>query len=197
MKEKKGFLKTTLIGGLIFLIPFVVIIAVLGKALEIMISVAGPISKILPVESVAGVAFVNIVAIAVLILICFIAGLLARSGVGKRAFNSLDMKLMALLPGYAFVKGIAGSMDEKEEKKVLLPVIAKFDDQSQVGFEVERLDNGLVAVFLPGSPDTWSGTVAYMTEDRVEKLDIDFTSATKTLRTLGRGSNELFKKNNN
>ena len=197
MKEKKGFLKTTLIGGLIFLIPFVVITAVLGKAIKLMISVAGPISKILPVESVAGVAIVNIVAIIVLIFICFFAGLLARSGAGKRAFNSLDMKLMALIPGYAFVKGIAGSMDEKEEKKVLLPVVARFDDQSQVGFEVERLDNGLVAVFLPGSPDTWSGTVAYMTEDRVEKLEIDFTTATKTLRTLGRGSNELFKKNNN
>ena len=44
-----------------------------------------------------------------------------------------------------------------------MPVVASFDDQSQVGFEVEGLDNGLVADFLPGSPDTWSGTVAYMT----------------------------------
>lgn len=195
MKNRTGFLKTTLIGGLIFLIPFVVIMAVLGKAVKIMMALAGPISKIIPIESVAGVAIVNIVAIVVLIFICFLAGLMARSKAGKRAFNSLDIKLMALIPGYAFVKGIAGSMDGKEDKKVLTPVLAKFDDQSQVGFEVERLDNGLVAVFLPGSPDTWSGTVAYMTEDRVEKLNIDFTAATKTLRTLGRGSNELFTKN--
>lgn len=195
MMKKTGFIKTTLIGGLIFLIPFVVITAVLGKAVKLMISLADPISKVIPIESVAGVAIVNIVAITVLIFICFFAGLLARSKAGKRAFNSLDIKLMALIPGYAFVKGIAGSMDGKEDKKVLIPVLAKFDDQSQVGFEVERLDNGLVAVFLPGSPDTWSGTVAYMTEDRVEKLNIDFTAATKTLRTLGRGSNELFTKN--
>jgi len=195
MNEKKSFLKTTLIGGLIFLIPFVVIMAVLGKAIKIMASLAHPISKIIPIDSVAGIAIVNIVAVVVLIFICFFAGLLANSPAGKRAFNSLDIKLMALLPGYAFVKGIAGSMDDKEDKKVLTPVLAKFDDQSQVGFEVERMDNGLVAVFLPGSPDTWSGTVAYMTEDRVEKLNIDFTTATKTLRTLGRGSNELFNNN--
>ena len=195
MKNRTGFLKTTLIGGLIFLIPFVVIMTVLGKAVKIMMALADPISKIIPIESVAGIAFVNILAIVVLVFICFFAGLMARSKAGKRAFNSLDIKLMALLPGYAFVKGIAGSMDGKEDKKVLTPVLAKFDDQSQVGFEVERLDNGLVAVFLPGSPDTWSGTVAYMTEDRVEKLNIDFTAATKTLRTLGRGSNGLFKKN--
>ncbi len=195
MKYRTGFLKTTLIGGLIFLIPFVVIMAVLGKAVKIMLALANPISKIIPIESVAGIAFVNILAIVVLVFICFFAGLMARSKAGKHAFNSLDIKLMALLPGYAFVKGIAGSMDDKGDKKVLTPVLAKFDDQSQVGFEVERLDNGLVAVFIPGSPDTWSGAVAYMTEDRVEKLNIDFTAATKTLRTLGRGSNDLFNKN--
>ena len=57
--------------GLIFLIPFVVITAVLGKAIKLMISVAGPISKVLPVESVAGVAIVNIVAIVVLISYLF------------------------------------------------------------------------------------------------------------------------------
>ena len=117
MKKKTGFIKTTLIGGLIFLIPFVVIMAVLGKAVKLMASLAVPISKIIPIESVAGVAIVNIVAIVVLIFICFFAGLMARSQAGKRAFNSLDIKLMALLPGYAFVKGIAGSMDGKEEKK--------------------------------------------------------------------------------
>ncbi len=67
------------------------------------------------------------------------------------------------------------------------------DDQAQVGFEVERLDNGLVAVYLPGSPDTWSGVVAYLTEDRVEVLNVDFATASKTLSTLGRGSHQLFK----
>jgi uncharacterized membrane protein len=78
----------------------------------------------------------------------------------------------------------------------LVPVLARFDDQAQVGFEVERLENGLVAVFLPSSPDTLSGTVAYLTEDRVDILNIDFATVTKTLRTLGRGSQQLFKATN-
>jgi len=193
MKKKSSFLKTTLIGGLIFLIPFVILVAVIGKALKVMIFFAKPLAQMLPFEAVAGIAVINILALLVMILLSFIAGLLARSAPGRRAFKWLDQKLMAIIPGYAFIKGFTGSMEEGEDKKVLVPVLIRLDDQSMIGFEVERLDNGLVAVYLPGSPDTWSGTVAYMTEDRVEKLDTDFATASKTLRTLGRGSNLVFK----
>jgi len=192
MKKKSSFLRTTLFGGLIFLIPFVIIVAIVGKALKIMMVIAQPFAKMLPFETVAGVAIVNFVAIIVFILICFIAGLLARSAPGRRAFKLLDQKLMGMIPGYAFVKGFAGSIGEGDDKEVLQPVLMKLDDQSMIGFEVERTDNGLVAVYIPGSPSIWAGTVAYMTPDRVEKLDAEFTTVSKTLRTLGRGSNEMF-----
>jgi uncharacterized membrane protein len=193
MKKKSSFLKTTLLGGLIFLIPFVIIVAIIGKALKIMMIIAEPFAKMVPFEAVAGIAIVNFVVVIVVILICFIAGLLARSTPGRRAFKLLDQKLMEMIPGYAFVKGFAGSIGEGEDKEVLQAVLVKLDDQSMIGFEVERTDNGLVAVYIPGSPSIWAGTIAYMTPDRVEKLDAEFTTVSKTLRTLGRGSNEVFK----
>jgi len=191
MKKNTSFLKTTLIGGLIFLIPLVLIAAVLGKAISIMIVVAKPLEKLVPFESFAGIAAVNILAFLLIIVFCFLAGLFSRSTAGKRAFTALDSKLLALIPGYAFIKGFAGSIKEDEEESVLIPVLAKLDDQTLMGFEVERNENGFVAVYLPGSPNTWSGTVAYMTEDRVERLMIDFATASKILRTFGRGSKEL------
>ena len=192
MKKKSSFLRTTLLGGLIFLIPFVIIVAIIGKALKIMMVIAEPFAKMLPFEAIAGVAIVNFVVVIVAVLICFIAGLLARSTPGRRAFKTLDQKLMGMIPGYAFIKGFAGSIGEDEDKKVLEPVLVKLDDQSMIGFEVERMNNGLVAVYVPGSPSIWSGTVAYMTPDRVEKIDAEFTTVSKTLRTLGRGSSEVF-----
>ena len=193
MNRKLGFLKPTLIGGLIFLIPFVVIVAVIGKALTVMVIFAEPFAKLLPFETVAGIAIVNILELLALILICFFAGLLADSSLGRRAFTWLDVKLMAMIPGYAFVKGLAGSIEQENEKKGLLPVLVKLDDQAQVGFEIERLANGLVVVFLPSSPDVWSGAVVYIMEERIEMLDADFATVSKTLRTLGRGSNQLIR----
>ena len=39
------------------------------------------------------------------------------------------------------------------EAKNMQPVLVRFDDNSQLGFEIERLDNGQVVIYLPGAPD--------------------------------------------
>ncbi len=194
MDKHVGFLKTTIIGGLIFLIPFVLIVSVLGKAIKTMIVVARPLEKMIPLESIGGIAVIHILAILLLVFVCFLAGLFARSSTGKRAFDWLDSKLIMMIPGYSFIKGFAGTIEKDESKTVMIPVLAKLDDQTLLGFEIERLSDGQVVVFLPGSPDTTSGTVAYMTEDRVQRLDIDFAATYKILRTLGRGSEQFIKK---
>jgi len=193
MNKRIGFIKTTIIGGLIFLLPFVIIISVLGKAIKTMLVVARPIEKMLPLETIAGIAVVNILAVILIVLVCFIAGLMARSSAGRRSFEWLDSKLVMLLPGYSFIKGFSTTVKEDETQRVMKPVLVRLDDQTLLGFEVERLSDGQVVVFLPGSPDTTSGSLAYMTEDRVELLDIDFASTYKILRTLGRGSEKIIK----
>ena len=49
------FLKTTIIGGLFFLIPVVVVLMVVGKALDVMTAVAEPAAELLPIDSLGGV----------------------------------------------------------------------------------------------------------------------------------------------
>ena len=48
-------------------------------------------------------------------------------------------------------------------------------------------------LFLPGSPDPWSGSVCVVTDDRVTPLEITVKSATKLMKRLGRGSTDTFK----
>ena len=79
MNSVRQFLRTTLVGGIIFLIPLVFVVAVLGKALQITKSVAVPIGNLIPIESVAGVAIVPILMTVILFLSCFLAGVAARS----------------------------------------------------------------------------------------------------------------------
>jgi len=74
--------------------------------------------------------------------------------------------------------------DERDEGKVLKPIIAKVDDQSQPAFEVERADDGTVVVYVPGAPDSRSGNVVYLTPDRVEPLNITFAEVTKKLEAI-------------
>lgn len=193
MPKHMDFFRNTVIGGIVFLIPVVVILIVISKATKIMMAVAKPLSKLIPVDRLFGVAILELLALLLVILFCFFAGLIARRSVGKKIFTSLDQNLTKLHPMYSIAKNMVGSFNNNQKTEGMIPVLAKLDDQSQIGFEVERTNNGLVAIFLPGSPNTMSGMVTYLTEDRVERLDIDFLEVNKTLRTLGHGSDKIFK----
>ena len=50
-----GFLRATIAGGLLFLLPVVLIVVGLGYAIRLGVKVAKPISDLLPVDAVVGV----------------------------------------------------------------------------------------------------------------------------------------------
>jgi uncharacterized membrane protein len=71
--------------------------------------------------------------------------------------------------------------------------VVRFDDLWQIGFEIERIEGGKVALFMPGSPDPWSGSVCIAEEDRVTPLDLPVAAVAKMVRRLGRGANEALR----
>lgn len=189
MKAMVEFLKVTLIGGVVFLIPLAFLAMILAKAHEIMLLVAAPVAKLIPAETVAGVALVHVLAWLAVPVSCFLAGLAARSHFGRSVVQALDDRLLIIVPGYSALKGrVTGNIGSDTDEIKLSPIVARLDDASQIAFEVERLESGMVVVFLPGSPDPWSGSVVMMTPDRIEPLALDHRSAAATLKALGRGT---------
>ena len=169
------------------MVPIVIIVAIVGKAFGIMRAVAAPLKVYIPTGYIGGIAVVNLLLLLAIVLVCFIAGLIARSALAKRMYRSLDTTLLAI-PGYAFIKGFTDSMSNTDEAaKSLLPVLVRFDDNAQIAFEVERtVDN--VVVYLPGAPNPWSGSVAYFNVERVKRLEMTVSQAVRSIQRIGRGS---------
>ncbi len=190
--QRHGFIKATLVGGLLFLLPLVVVVVIIGKAFQISMMVAKPLGALIPIDSVGGVALVNILAALVILVLCYLAGLLARVSGVKRKVAGLEELLVAAIPGYAFAKTmVSGVVKAEDEVGKMTPVLVRLDDYKQIAFEVERTPGGNVVIFLPGAPNPWSGSVAYVSEDRVETLDMTPQAAIKNLRVLGRGSSSI------
>jgi uncharacterized membrane protein len=76
-------------------------------------------------------------------------------------------------------------------KSGLKSVLVSFDDYQTLAIEVERLADGRVVVFLPGSPDPWSGNVVYVPPERVASMTVDIGAMHRSLRSIGRGSAAL------
>jgi uncharacterized membrane protein len=192
MKRQLDFIKTTVIGGFVFLIPAVIVAVVLGKLIGGLKTFAKALSPIFGIESSLGGFALDIVAFAVTVLICFAAGLLARRAAAKRVREKLDKSLLNFIPGYAFIKGFADNLRQTEEISAsFVPIMVRFDDYIQMAFETERLPNGKVAVYLPGAPNPWSGSVVFVSNDRIKPLSISLPDALRNIRTLGKGSQDI------
>ena len=68
MSEKPEFIKSTVIGGVVFLVPIVILVVVLAKAFEIMKALAAPLANTMPIDTVGGFAVANLITIAFIVL---------------------------------------------------------------------------------------------------------------------------------
>jgi uncharacterized membrane protein len=179
---------TTLIGGVVFLLPLIVALAVVGHGLALMAGVARPVAAMFPNRQVGGVALVSVVAMLLLLLMCYGAGLLARAALGRTLSASLEDRLQTLYPRYTIIKGMTQALGVAGVKSNLKTVLVSFDDHQVLAVEVEPLADGRVVVFLPGAPDPWSGNVVIVKQDRVAHLPVEIGALHRSLKSVGRGS---------
>ncbi len=191
VKRTFGFWKTTLVGGLIFLLPLIVIGALVAQIAQIVLAAAESLGKYVPVRTPGGIAMLVLITLVALLMICFFSGLAARRSMAKRFSSTIEKKLTLLFPRYVVVKEqMAGTLGGDENKPWMTPVVVKLHDMTRLALEVDR-GAGIVAVYLPGSPDPWSGTVAYVTADRVQPMSVPFADVLGTFEHLGRESVQL------
>src|SRR5262245_43272621 len=103
---KLRFLRTTIAGGVLFLVPVIVIVTILEKAFVLAHKIVAPIASHLPFQSIIGVAINKVLAITLLVGVCFLAGLLARTAMARRCVEWLETSLLSNIPGYEFMKGM-------------------------------------------------------------------------------------------
>ncbi|WP_341676696.1 DUF502 domain-containing protein [Niveibacterium sp. SC-1] len=192
MKQKVSFIRTTVVGGVLFLAPLVVTLFVLEKAWHLAGKFVAPIVHHFPPKILGFIAVSDLLAVGILVLVCFIAGLIARTALAKRVVEAIEHGLLSNIPGYEFFKGLGESI-LGVDKAGSQAVLVHFDDCSQIGFLMEHLQDGTCVVFLPGAPSPFSGGVFYFSPDRVQAIEAPPQTVLKSLKRLGVGSVELAK----
>jgi uncharacterized membrane protein len=196
MNPIKSFLKATLVGGVMFLVPVVLIAIVLRQALQFAGNIAQPLANLLPVSQVDGVAVATIIAGAILLLLAFLAGLVSRTGPGRRVTHWFEESILGGLPQYRMVKSLAESLTQIEGGAGMQPVLMRGDEGWMLGYQMEELPDGWRVVFLPASPTPMSGNVLYVEASRLQLLDLSMRDAMQLVKRLGIGSAEKLRGTN-
>jgi uncharacterized membrane protein len=190
MRKTISIWKTTVLGGVFFLLPFAIVVFLIGQLAEIIWSIAQPLAQYLPRLNLSFgfISTATIAATLLLVLMCFLAGLAARRSFANRFAGSIEKNLLLLFPRYAVLKEqFASNLGGKPAAAPMKPVLVQFEGAARLGFEAQRAAD-LVSVYLPGSPDPWQGLVVHVPPDRVQPLAADFSAAVAMCESMGRAS---------
>lgn len=185
MKSFLSFIRATLTGGILFLLPVVLLVMLFAKAHNLLLKISAPIAEQLP-EIIFGFDGSNLLAVLLLIFICFISGLFFRSKLVRSWVRKIEDTILINLPGYALIKSItAGAIGEQSETD-MSPVFIHEDDSWSPAFLVEK-DEKYSTVFIPEAPKHDSGKIKIIPSARVEKLDINTHKFTQSIKSFGKG----------
>ena len=188
-----GFFRATALGGLLFLLPIAVIIGILGYVYSFAVAlyepVKGHLEDYIPFRDATGIALLFGAGVALLLAVCFTAGLVAHRAIGRRFASLIEKYLTTLFPKYAIYRDLlAGNIGGTQNVPSLKPVTVQMPGCRRIAFESDRLPDGDVMVFFPGAPDPWIGDVGLVSAERVKPLDIPFNDVVGLLEQLGRGA---------
>lgn len=185
-----AFIRATVIGGLVFLLPFGVILVVLGKLYSVTKPLGRQIHETLFPYS-ASVFWPIVFAVLILVGLAFLAGIFARSTLGRRMFARLETTFLDRLPPYAILRQMIQDFSDSGNNLAVAGsntvVTVHFDDYSCIAFLIERREPGKAVIFLPGAPSATSGSVALVDIHRIEETDLTPLDVMRSMRRLGIG----------
>lgn len=187
MKTLAEFFKTTLIGGVLVILPVYVAILLLAKMVGGLLALLAPVTAGIP----AGLQFRQIAAILLLVVACFIVGLIVRTGPGLRAKNACERAVLERLPAYGFLRGLARQLTGHGDEHTMEPCLAEIEEALVPAFIVEDLGDGQYTVLVPSAPTPMAGSIYILAKERVHPVDIPFTKAIGVFSKWGTGAGDF------
>ena len=187
MKGVAELTKTTLIGGVLIVLPIYLSILLLAKTLSAIVTLLSPVTAAIP----AGVQFRQVIAVLIVLAVCFVAGIVVRTGPGLRAKYALERSVLEKIPGYSLVRGLTHRVSGEEGEGAFRPALVEIEDALAPAFIIEELNDGRYTVLIPSVPTPAAGSLLIMQRERVHPLDVPFTQAVKVISKWGAGAGEL------
>src|ERR1044072_3317817 len=102
MKFIREFIANALIGGALVVLPIYLAVLLLLKAMQTVVGLVRPVARLLP----QWMPDENILALLLVLIVCFIVGLAVRTGAGRSLRARLEVSVFGKIPGYTTIRGL-------------------------------------------------------------------------------------------
>ncbi len=197
LKRTKNFFKTTILGGVIVILPAII----LGFAFKWLFGVVGraitPLTNLvvnnLTLPDRYDQFIATLIVLAVIVFGCFFVGLFVRTRLGQMIYHSFESSLLAKAPGYKMIKETVNQfLGKKESPFSSVALVQIFENDTKVtAFITDRHADGTVTVFVPTGPNPTSGFIYHLDEQYVHPVDVSVEDAMRSVISCGAGSGAL------
>ena len=187
MKALTQFLKVTLVGGLLVVLPVWLSLLLLLKAISSALKLLQPIAKMVPQQ----VVHHDMVALCLLIAICFVVGLLIRTRFGQQIGDWLDEHVLGRIPGFRLIRGMIRQFAGKRGEQSFQPALVEIEEALVPAFIVEKHADGQFTVFVSSSPTPMAGSIYILQPERVHPVDVPLHKAIVCVTKWGAGAAEM------
>jgi uncharacterized membrane protein len=178
---------SALVGGLLVLLPIYLAVLLLVKAMQGAARFVQPFVHLLP-ESIPGE---RILSLLLVLAVCFLVGLVVRTGPGRAARDRFEKSVLDRIPGYELVRSLTQQFAGRSNTQEWKPALAELEDALVPAFIVETLDDGRCTVLVPSIPTPLAGAVYILPPERVHPVDVPFAQAVRSIAQWGSGSKNL------
>lgn len=195
-KRLRNFFRTTALGGLVAILPLVLIIIFFRWILNLIQKYLEPLVTLIPTDSELMIVALYIIAVVAIILLFFLLGLFIRTSVGRFFRTALENQYLSKIPGYNLARETVMQFFGKQKsffREVVLVDI--FNSGSlMTGFITDdHEDSDFITVFVPTGPNPTSGNIYHVLKEKTIRTTTTVDIGMKSIISCGAGSSNIFR----
>lgn len=190
MNSIKSFVKTTLLGGLVVLLPIGILAAVFMWLFNLVKGIIQPLTDVVMAKSDMRELVAMAVVIAILVASCFVVGVIVRTQVGRFVHGKLEAHVLRIAPGYKLIKEtVLQFLGNRPSPFSSVALVRIYGNETLVtAFVTERHANGWYSVFVPTGPNPTSGNIYHLKPEYVQHVDQPVEDVMRSIISCGAGS---------
>ena len=190
MKQLREFLITTLIGGIVVLLPIVILVWVVRLIVTLLQSILRPITSLIQLE-VPDIVL-NLIAFLAVVALCFLIGLIIRTRAGSAIYNYVEKNWLEKLPTYGSIRDIVQQFTGRKKQPFNQVVTLEALGVKMTGFVTDEKGD-MFTIFVPTAPNPTNGFVFHVHRNQLQFVDVKTEAAMRTVVGMGVGSQDLLK----
>ena len=194
MSSIKSFLGTSLLGGIVVILPVAIILFAIKWLFDLVTSVIQPLTNLVVANSQLQETLADLLVIAIILSICFMVGVFVRTRFGTWFHTTIENRILRIAPGYTLIKETVAQFLSNQTRASFSSValVQLFgNDTLASAFITDRHPDGSCTVFVPTGPNPTSGNIFHLKAEYVHPVNVRIEDAMRSIISCGAGSQKL------